>query len=65
MEEMSIRLNSLVEDDGQIRARLRVEALDPGVRIWLEVNFSAGEDEQRADWIEEAYSRALSVLDPA
>lgn len=65
MEEMTIRLISLVERDGHIRARLRAEAPALGVRAWLEVGFSAPANSQRADWAEEAYDRALSVLDPA
>jgi hypothetical protein len=65
MEDMTIRLVSLVERAGHIRARLRAEAPGIGARIWLEVKFSVPANSQRADWMEEAYDRALSVLDPA
>lgn len=65
MEEMTIRLISLVERDRHIRARLRAEAPAIGVNMWLEVSFRARPHSSRGDWAEEAYDRALCVLDPA
>jgi len=65
MEEMTIRLISVVERERRVRARLRADAPEAGVRIWLEVTFDAGPCSNRGAWAQEAYDRALSVLDPA
>ena len=65
MEKMDIRLISVVENDGQVRARLNVRAQAIGVRVWLEVCFRSPVNSNRAEWAQEAYDRALSVLDPA
>ena len=65
MEKMDIRPISVVEDDGQVRARLNVRAPAIGVRVWLEVRFRTPANSNRAEWAQEAYDRALSVLDPA
>lgn len=65
MEKMTIRLISLVENDGHIRARLRADAHEIGVRMHIEVRFTASADSKRVVWMEEAYDRALAVLDPS
>jgi hypothetical protein len=64
MEAMTIRLVSLVERGGNVRARLRAEAPGIGVRLSLEVVFRAPVHSTRAERIREAYDRALAVLDP-
>lgn len=61
----TISLIALTEQDCHIRARLRAEAPHVGIRIWLEVKFTAPANTGRAEWMEEAYDCALSVLDPA
>ena len=64
MEKMDIRLMSVVERDGQVRARLNARAPEKNIRIWLEVSFETPANSNRADWMQEAYDRALAVLDP-
>lgn len=65
MEDMTIMLISVIEDRGNVRARLRAEASGVGVRVWLEVCFAAPPGSSAAALAEEAYDRALKVLDPA
>ena len=62
---MDIRLISLKEHEGHVRARLNARAPEKNIRLWLEVSFKTPADSDRAVWIESAYDRALSVLDPA
>ncbi len=64
MEAMTIRLVSVVENDGNVRARLRAEAPAIGTRVWLEVRFRLEAGSRHRDWAQEAYDRALMVLDP-
>lgn len=65
MEKMTIRLISLVEDGRYANARLEADASEIGVRISLEVRLRVYAGTQYEDWKEEAYNRALLVLDPA
>ena len=65
MEKMNIRLVSVVEHEGQVCARLNARAPEKNIRIWLEINFKAPANSDRTEWMQEAYDRALSVLDPA
>lgn len=65
MEPMTIRLISAVEKDGIVRAKLRATVPGLGTRVWLEVRFRPPPRTGRAQWMEEAYDRALRVLDPA
>lgn len=65
MEKMTIRLISLVEDGSYADARLEADASDIGVRVSLEVRLRVYAGTQYEDWKEEAYNRALLVLDPA
>ena len=65
MEQMQVRLVSVVERDGCIRARLNATAPAIGVRVWLEVEFERAENFTDGDCVAEAYDRALAVLDPA
>lgn len=62
---MEIRLISLKEHDGHVRARLNARVPEKNIRLWLEVSFETPVNSDRAIWIEMAYDRALSVLDPA
>ena len=65
MEPMTIRLISAVEKDGIVHAKLRASVPGLGTRVWLEVRFRPAPCTGRAQWMEEAYDRALRVLDPA
>lgn len=63
---MTVRLISAVRVGDQIRARVRAHAPAVGVHIWMEIAFeSAAAGRKQREWMEEAYERALSVLDPA
>lgn len=65
MGQMTMRLDSIVKTDGQIRPRLQVEAPRIGVRVYLQVELPAAAESGHQDWVEEAYERAVIVLDPA
>ena len=65
MEKMDIRLISVVENHGHVRARLNARAPEKNIRLWLEMSFEVPANSDRAEWIETAFDRALSVLDPA
>ena len=65
MEQMQVRLVSVIEREGCIRARLNATAPAIGVRVWLEVEFEKAEDSSVREWAIEAYDRGLAVLDPA
>jgi hypothetical protein len=64
VERMTIRLISVVEENRQVRVRLRAQALDIDLRIWLEVRFTVPDNTTHREWATEAYERALAALDP-
>lgn len=59
MEEMRIRMVSLVERHGRITARARATAASIGAQIWIKVEFERSEQEP---W-QEARDRVLALLD--
>ncbi len=63
MEKMQISLISLVQRNGIVVARARVEAEQ--ARIWVEVWFPRPPGATNAALWDEAYDRVLTVLDPA
>lgn len=65
MERMTIRLVSARKKEGKVLARLRAEAPGIGTRAWLEVKFEIPANSRRGDWMQEAYDRALRMLDLA
>ena len=38
---------------------------EKNIRLWPEINFKTPTNSDRTDWMQEAYDRALSMLDPA
>ncbi len=63
MEPMTIRIISVVENDGQIRARTRTTAED--AKISLEVTFAAHPEASKAELWDRARDEALRYLDLA
>jgi hypothetical protein len=65
MEKMTIRAMEVSADAGLVNASLSVDVPEIGAKAHIEIRFSAPAGTRPNDWWEEAYDRALMMLDPA
>jgi hypothetical protein len=65
MEKMTIRVMEVSADAGLVNAGLSVEVPEIGAKARIEIRFPAPPGTGPDDWREEAYDRALMMLDPA
>jgi hypothetical protein len=64
MMPMTIAIMSISKRQGRVHANVRVDAPEIGATASIDLEFSPPPGTDAADWREDAYDRALMMLDP-
>jgi hypothetical protein len=65
MSPMTIAIMTIAEQDGLVHASVAVDVPEIGAQAHIDIRFPVPTGTGPEDWREEAYDRALMMLDPA